>query len=296
MGIDPPSLIQTFTNKHNFRQLAMQLDIPIPKILDETSACNFDKVIIKPADSFSGRGITTLAKPTPAELSDAAKTASTYSPTRKFIIEEFVEGQLFSHSAFFDKGLIIADFIVREDCISSPFAVDASYVDHSFPSDIRAEYRNEILKISQSLRIENGLIHTQFILKNQKYWLLEATRRCPGDLYSLLIEKSTGYPYNQSYLAPFIGKRTLPFDEFYPTNENWITRFTLCPSSETFLESIKFSQPVWIEEFFPLQPMGTKLPSGPSGRAGIFFFKSSHLEEHHNLYNDILNGVLCTFD
>ena len=51
----------------------------------------------------------------------------------------------------------------------------------------------------------DGLIHTQFISDNNTFSLIEVTRRCPGDLYSKLIQMSTGINYSELYSMPFMG-------------------------------------------------------------------------------------------
>ena len=46
--------------------------------------------------------------------------------------------------------------------------------------------------------------------KNFDFYFIELTRRCPGDLYSLLIKKSTNYEYVKNYVNCLIG---LNFEE-----------------------------------------------------------------------------------
>jgi uncharacterized UPF0146 family protein len=38
-------------------------------------------------------------------------------------------------------------------------------------------------------------------------------RRCPGDLYSSLIERSTGVNYTDLYITPFIGSQYLKINK-----------------------------------------------------------------------------------
>ena len=55
------------------------------------------------------------------------------------------------------------------------------------------DLKEKVELISERLSLVDGLLHVQFILDSGRYWFVEMTRRCPGDLYSLLIEMSTGF-------------------------------------------------------------------------------------------------------
>ena len=64
--------------------------------------------------------------------------------TKKYVIEEFIQGQLYSHSAFIVDKKIIIDFVVEEHCIVNPFVVDTSRVLYNFDRDILNQIRNDI--------------------------------------------------------------------------------------------------------------------------------------------------------
>ena len=289
-GIDTPINTSAINIKGEFRKVAGELGLPVPRILSKQQVTEVEAVIVKPEDSFSGQGMTVLYDASPRKLNDAIAVARKASHNRGVIIEEYVRGQLYSHSAFIWDGEIVADFIVQEECTTNPFTVDTSQVIDDFSEEILKPIRKNIRQLSSALALTNGLLHTQFIVSGNCYWIIEATRRCPGDLYSLLIEFSTGYPYAANYLAPFIDVAPLPWQE--EGIKERITRHTVTSRNGTSLWGFQFSIPLDIRLFIPLATSGDFIDPSPYGRAGIFFFGSATKIEQQRLYQTILDGNL----
>ena len=289
-GFDTPANTSAINTKNEFRKVASDLGLPIPRVLSLEQACNVESIIVKPVDSFSGRGMTVLHDPAPGKLNEAFETACKASKTGDAIIEEFVSGQLFSHSAFVWDGEVVADFVVQEDCTTNPFTVDTSRLVTNFPRGMLESLRASVLLLASSLHLTNGLMHTQFIACGNRYWIIEITRRCPGDLYSLLIEFSTGSPYAASYAAPFVGKVPSPRD--IGDVQERIIRHTVTSRDGASLWGFHFTIPVDIRLFVPLATSGDLIGASPYGRAGIFFFHSPSEDEQEKLYRSLLNGTL----
>lgn len=271
-GIDPPTTTETINNKRAFRQFAAQQRLSVPETYTLEKVPAHLPVIIKPVDAFSGRGITVVTSSENCMLS-AIEAARSASPTREVVIEEFVEGQLFSHSCFIKNGSVSVDFVVIEHCSANPYAVDTSYVVDDFPANVLDEIRAQIEHLAQTLQLTDGLLHTQFIFNNEKFWLIELTRRCPGDLYSQLIELSTGYPYAASYAAAFIGK---PLDLPRPTVSllRPILRHTVTTREKRTLQDLRFHVPLHLERIVPLATTGAALEQAPAGRVALLFLKA----------------------
>ena len=292
-GIDTPTNTSAIIRKSEFRKVAADLGLSIPCVLPLELACDIESAIVKPVDSLSGRGITVLQNPTRGRLNEAFDIARKVSKTGSVIIEEFVSGQLFSHSAFIYDGEVVADFVVQEDCTTNPFTVDTSRMAMNFSFEMLDSLRTSICRLTSALHLANGLVHTQFIVCGSRYWIIEMTRRCPGDLYSLLIEFSTGYPYAASYLAPFVGEVPRPRD--IGDIQERITRHTVTSKDGASLWGYRFTCPVDIRLFVPLVTSGDFIGPSPYGRAGIFFFCSPSEGEQEELYRKLLDGELYDF-
>lgn len=292
-GIDSVEATRVINDKKEFRKLASGLGISVPKVVNFDEAPGMEFVIVKPVDSFSGRGIAILRKPEREDLSKVFAEACAMSKTSSAIIEEFVTGQLYSHSAFIGGGRIVADFIVREDCSTNPFTVDTSCVEFDFPEPLLERLRKDALSLVRELNSVDGLMHTQFIRKDDCYWLIETTRRCPGDLYALLIEMSTGYPYGASYAAPFVGGQQAPRSA--AKLQERIVRHTATSQDGESLWGFQFKKPVDLRFFVPLAAAGDRIEPSPYGRAGLFFLAAASKGEQDSLYRNLLDGELYSY-
>lgn len=224
-GIDTPAATECINNKGKFKDVCRKLGLPTPQVFEYPKRVRVP-LIVKPVDSFSGRGMTIVRKSN--EIPFAVAKAIKYSLSKNVVIEEYVEGQLYSYSAFTKCGDVIQDFVVREDCILNPFTVDTSRVVYDLPRKIRNQLQEAIEALSRSLHLVDGLIHTQFIFNGDKWWIIEVMRKCPGDLYSKLIEYSTNFDYTAAYVAPFIDRDYFGWASDY---KKWILRHTIVKNS-----------------------------------------------------------------
>lgn len=275
-GIDLPEATETLNNKALFRRFAMHHGLPVPRLLDASASGSFEcrSIVVKPVDAFSGKGVSILHNPGAEQYEEAVRLARNASRSNSHLVEEFVDGRLYSHSAFVKAGKVIVDFIVAEFCTVNPFVVDTSYVDTQFPDSLRLSIRSVIEHIAKSLSFCDGLVHTQFILKNDQFWLIEITRRCPGDLYSQLIELSTGFPYAARYANTFVEKEDGALIHHQVRS---IVRHTITQDSKCILMSIQFNDDLDILRFVPIASAGDTLAPSPGGRVGIMFIDSGNI-------------------
>lgn len=291
-GIDSLETTEIINNKEKFRNFATQIGLPVPQVFNVAQVGQVWPIIVKPVDAYSGRGITIVRESERYELQLAIDSAEEFSRSKTCIIEEYVEGQLYSHTAFISNGNIITDFIVEEHGTANPFVVDTSRVVYDFPGKMLGRIRDGIVLIAEKLKLVDGLVHTQFIKKGEVYWLIEVTRRCPGDLYSQLIELSTGFNYAETYARPFI-KQKYSFEKNM-SKQSWIMRHTISQPNEGILGAIHFNVPILIEKLVPISTAGDKIKASPFGRVGILFSKSDSKIAFDKLYEETLQRNLYT--
>ena len=290
-GIDPHATADIIHNKGKFRKFSAKHDLPTPQVLGQDEIGSRWPVIVKPVDAFSGRGVTIVHEDDANELTAAISLAKSESKSSTCIVEDYVTGQLYSHTAFLQGGDILVDHIVEEHGTANPFVVDTSRVVYDFPESMLASIRVNIRLMASELNLQDGLVHTQFISNGEKYWLIEITRRCPGDLYSQLIELSTGLHYAENYARPFIG---MPFDVKNSSKRNWVMRHTVTQSIAFTLGSLTFSHPLTFIKWVPISLTGDKLRASPHGRVAVFFTASTTSSDFDCLWNKTLSRQLYT--
>jgi biotin carboxylase len=294
-GLDAADTTRSLFDKGQFRKLCDELRLPAPKRVDPAAGGLPEgvPVIVKPVDAFSGKGISILKNATEESLQETLGFAVSQSGSGEALIEEYVEGQLFSHSAFISGGKISTDFIVREYSSVNPFVVDVSFVDRGFDSTMLDTIRSSVERIAAHLNLRDGLFHTQFISDGQHCWMIEVTRRCPGDLYSRLIERSTGFNYAAAYAECFLGNSASHVADC--DDGLFVMRHTITQNQTCGFLSLDFGLNVPFE-FVPVAITGESLSPSPGGRVGLVFAKAADEEALSNLVDATLRNELYTLE
>lgn len=270
-GFDGLDVCNSIMNKLMFRK-KFQEEFFTPKFMEITEAqFSFqgisDFVLLKPRRGHSGIGIEKI------EINNSVNHERVNSLIKTHFLEEYLEGSLHSHSAFFSNGLVVADFVVDEYCGQFPFAVSESNYPSNLSGEVRDKIRNVTSVVASALGIKTGLLHSQFIFDGKNVWILESMRRCPGDFFGTLIEKSTGYNYYKNYIANFTEEDVESFDDY--SLSHLVVRQSIFPTSTGKLFSI-ISQMgnIDIEEvsFLPFTILDKKVTPTLSEKVGIVFF------------------------
>ncbi|QDC44304.1 ATP-grasp domain-containing protein [Methylophilus medardicus] len=272
-GFDSLPTATELHTKNLFRQLTQRLGIPAPRFTEinvgmQISDLSLDfPLLMKPVDSFSGRGMSKIFSET--DLALAISDAQRYSRVGKVVVEEFLDASLHSHSAFLQKGTVQQDFFVDEFCTVYPYQVNCSNHPSLLTTNIKDSVREAINQISKSLGLVNGLIHTQFMVRENEFWIIETMRRCPGDLYGVLVTYSTGVDYADLFVRSFLDL-PIPESPFKP-NEVLYGRHTVSGTKSQTLMSIASNIPSVSSQFVSLKNSGEHLKEAPFDKAGILF-------------------------
>jgi hypothetical protein len=273
---------RTLADKGLFRELCEELDLPSPKVVLNDSFPQKGEFICKPVDSFSGRGVSKFDGTSKTALENAIALAEPEGTA--YVIENFHQGELYSCSAFVKNQTLEQPFYVREGGAVNVYAVDTSYVVTDLPGEVMSVLEDALGKLCTRLELCDGLLHTQFILEQGKPYIIEMARRCPGDLYSLLIEYSTGVPYAAKFAAAFTGDAVSECS----SKSSSIVRHTIKSSEDCVYGGVEFEAPLPVRANFPLMSIGGKLSVDGNNRAGILFAEVSKPDQMEVLYDRFL--------
>lgn len=281
VGYDSFETTLVLHEKAKFRQFAASIGLRVPRFVDAASGSLSDlanlkfPVLVKPVDSFSGRGVTKLSSA--QELDAALARAKEESRSGAAVVEEFIDGSLHSHSAFIQDGKISLDFFVDEFCSVYPYQVDCSNHPSVLGESVRSDVRRQMQQLITGLALCDGLIHTQFMVSGHEALIIECMRRAPGDLYNFLVERSTGFAYADAYVCGFLGERPAPHDAARHLRN--ISRHTVSRPQATNFESLKIAAQLGGCEFFPLQTSGQRVGAAPFDKFGIAFMEHASEQE-----------------
>ena len=273
--------------KNLFRQLCADLELPSPRTATCENLPPRGRFICKPVDSFSGKGVSIFNAEDSAAARDAFKTARGQSRTGQVICEEYIEGQLYSYSSFLKDGQVEIAFVVREGSRYDPFSVDTSHVVDWQSNPNVAILKSSVERIAQNLALCDGLIHVQFILNSARLVLLEITRRCPGDLYSLLVEYSTGFPYAAKYASYFIGKAIAG----WAPERRHILRHTVKQMGGGRFDGLDIDIDLNIRRVIPVRRTGDHITGTGFQRTGLIFAQEESQECLWSKYEIIVGAM-----
>lgn len=272
-------------SKHAFRKTCAELGLPAPRVYSEAEFPTPGSFICKPVDAYSGRGVSVFDGLDQAALAQALETATAQSRTNEALIETFCDGPLHSCSAFLENQSVVESFIVREGSSVNPYAVDTSYVVEDFPKERSDIITQSLEALARHLDLKDGLLHVQFVGTPDGPMLIEVMRRCPGDLYALLIEFSCGVHYARRYAGYFTGdKVTLP----QKTHVD-ILRHTVTSETEGVFSGLFLDKPENIRAFYPIGAMGLQLLPNQGSRAGLLFVQARDKSDLEACFNRFMS-------
>lgn len=269
---DNKNITKKLHNKKFFRQLLSELNLPSPKTyteseLNDFESQNFPPVLVKPVDSFSGIGCVRVQNH--FELRNAIKFAKTKSKKKEVVLEDFIEGTLHSVSVFIEEKDIKFYFFVDEKCLVNPYAVDFSHYPSFLDKAIQESIILSIQRIIDNLNLSDGLIHMQFLRKENSFWLIEPMRRCPGDLFPHQIYLSCGFNYWLAYVEKFLGRK---YSEQSLTKRITPVNRSIIVKDETFCSRSLTLPPNGNKfEVFSLSKSGEIIKETPYGKSFIVF-------------------------
>lgn len=196
-------------HKDTFRQLVEKYNLHAPRAVAFDSAekayavkMNFP-LIVKPIDLTGGKGVTKVSNT--SELIPAVDRAFNMSRAGKIVIEPFIEGTAHSFSTFLINKKVAAYFSDNEYTFKNPFLISSSAGPATGINKVKNILISDIEKLAQELNLVDGIFHVQYILRENQPYILEATRRTSGDLYSIPVEYALKIPWSKMTVQAEIG-------------------------------------------------------------------------------------------
>lgn len=201
-GYDSYEVTCTLHNKHRFKEFALENDILTPRsqIFQTREAARAAlgemtfPVIIKPTDASAGNGIHKASDMQEAEL--AVEEAFEVSRLKTIVIEPYIEGTQHGFCTYLIDQKVVAVCTNNEYSIVNPYRVEID----TFPADewesVSKILIPQIEKMAQILKLQDGIFHLQYILRDGIPWIIEVMRRILGNMYSIPAGLLTGIDWD----------------------------------------------------------------------------------------------------
>lgn len=145
--------------------------------------------IVKPTDSQGQRGVSYCR--TLEELNTNFEKAISFSPSKRAIVEEYIDGQEYSANAYIANGQLVFCFITKRISHSEyPGGIIKEHVWEATTYVWEEQLKKTLMDISALFRVLNGPLYTQFKVNSDgKIKIVEITPRFDGcHLWRLIVE------------------------------------------------------------------------------------------------------------
>lgn len=188
--------VKAFTNKRHFKETCKKFGIEgIPEYsIDDKDAVKFP-VIVKPADSNSGKGITLCRNR--EELDSAIERAQKESRTHTVLIERYmkcddlsiyytiVDGQVYL-SSLSDR------YTLRTNTSAPPICVGDVFVSKYYDEFVRNEHPKYV-KMFNELGLKNGVLYVSAFCEDGHFYVYDPGFRLQGGGFHLILKYMNGF-------------------------------------------------------------------------------------------------------
>lgn len=271
--------------KDSFRKFAQENNLPLPKA-ESFSDINIANnaidgfsfpLIVKPADLSGGKGISKAA--IKEEARTAILNAFARSRTKIIVIEEFINGSNHGLSTIIRNGRVVFYFCDNEYYYLNKYIVAGTSAQGSAPKEVIEILTSAIEKIASILKLKDGIFHLQFILKNNKPYIIEVCRRIPGDLYINFVKYATGVDYPSFIVKAFVGMNIEDLVQKFPNS--YYTRHVIMGYKNGRFKGVVFNDAIKgnvIGKFMILKE-NDEIKDVMTQKLGIVFLKYNSREE-----------------
>lgn len=238
-------------NKSRFRQFLADNGFNVPNARGYSEAGEALKdvdyfnwpVIVKPVDSAGSKGVTRVDDP--ADLPAAIAHALDCSPSRHFIIEDFLELDGFQSSTdvFTVNGVLshcpFSDQLFDWNAVN-PYVPAIEIWPSTMPQLVQNELRNELQRLFKLLNCKTGIYNVESRLcKNGKAYIMEVSPRGGGNRIAELQRLATGVDLIE---AEMLKALNLPFSKIQDANlSDYWCNYILHTNQRGEYQGIKYS-------------------------------------------------------
>lgn len=294
-------------NKSRFRQFLADNGFNVPNArgyseagdaLNDIDYFNWP-VIVKPVDSAGSKGVTRVDDP--AQLPAAIAHALDCSPSRHFIIEDFLEKEGYSSdtdSFSVDGDLVFCTFNNQYfDAAAENEYTPAAY---SWPSslsqNVQDELRSELQRLVSLLDMKTGLYNIETRLcTNGKAYIMEVSPRAGGNRLIEMLKYVTGEDIVERATLAAVGEEFQPVNRGADQSRQSIVELILHanqPGKFVRLDIAPEVKPLVIEEDMWVKPGDiVETFTGANMAIGTLALKADTLEEIGSFVNRIKERV-----
>ena len=276
-------------NKWKFKEFCLENSISTPGGFYYTDGLDLDNInfpiTIKPTNLSGGRGVDVAYDLT--SLKESLKKSREVSD--EIFLEDFIDGDLIAYSVVIKNQKIIYGFTGRDDTYKNKYLITSAY-----PVQLKTVTQNklqgDVEKISELLSLVDGMFHLQIIIRDEVPYIIDVTRRIPGDFYPYLMEYCDNVEYSKAVVKSYIGK-SLKNELVVTKRQKFVIRHCVMCDKNGFFKEIRIDETLKNNVIFrvDLIEKNTEIKDFITTQIAIIFVQL--LKEDKQVVNNINNLI-----
>lgn len=274
--------VEALANKANFKRCCRENGVPgVPEyhlteeLLPEDMAKLEYPVIIKPVDSYSGKGITICTDE--SMVADAVKSAISQSKAKQFLVEKYMDDEHYdvvtAYYSIQDGKVALSAMVDRymyyfgSRRLNTGLLYPSQYLDRYI-----AEADEKVRKMLENLGVQNGTLFIEGCVNAEGFWFWETGFRLCGAQQSILPAHINGVDIQEMLICHALTGKMADEDKMHLEDPHFRGK-TAC-NGVIFINKGKISEIGGIEEirampeivnFSPLQQVGDEVTAEDVG-------------------------------
>jgi len=192
-------------NKWKFKEFCLENSISTPNGFYYTDDLNLDNIVfpvaVKPANLSGGRGVDVVSN-----LDDLqASLLKAKEVSDEIFLEDYIDGDLIAYSVIIKDQKIVYGFTGIDATYKNKYLVTSAYP-VQLKSATQSKLQKDVEKLSKRLSLVDGMFHLQVIIRDSVPYIIDVTRRIPGDFYPYLMEYCDAVEYSKAVVKFYIGR------------------------------------------------------------------------------------------
>ena len=269
---DTLKIAQLIHDKWRFKEFCLLHGISTPKGFTykenkQDDTLNFP-IVIKPTNLSGGRGVDIVH--TKEALKHSIKEAKKVSES--IFLEEYIEGELIAYSVFLQEKQVSYAFCGADISYLNQYLITTAYP-IKLEQILEKRLKNDVEKLASKLELVDGMFHLQVIIKDTIPYIIDVTRRIPGDFYPYLIEKSDNIAYSKAVVQAYTTGRIT--ENFVVSRTSFVIRHVVMPSTNGIYEKLFIDESLKnnITFLFELEEQQTVIDDYLHSQLAIIFIK-----------------------
>ena len=281
-------------NKWQFKEFCLENSILTPGGFYYEDDLDLNRikfpVVVKPVNLSGGAGINIVDN-----LKDLKRSLlRAQEVSNRIFLEEYIDGELIAYSAVIKYHKVAYSFTGIDSTYKNPYLISSAYP-KKLNTFIEDTIRENVEKISSKLLLVDGVFHLQIIIKNDLPYIIDVTRRIPGDLYPYLMEFCDSVEYSKAAIKSYIGD---PIEsELHVANEQkFVIRHCVMSDKNGIFEKIQVDDSLQDSIIFRIDLMdrNSEIINFLTEKVAIIFIQVSHKDKNIvvNHINELIYPVV----